>query len=256
MSATFAQALIEERGNQRLGLEEKMVLEECRRRGIPTTLFTAKRIQRRQLPLTREVFVCGDMDAMHGAMKQLGIEVREPHDYPECLAPWFHRRVWRSTLGGLEARVRNELGGEPVFAKPAGRQKIFTGRVFTSWEDLYEVASISRQEPLWCSEVVAWQAEFRVYVIGTGILSVDRYAGEAGVALDLAAVQTALEVYRASAQAPAAYGIDFGVLSSGETALVEANDGYALGAYQIDAAKYTDLLFARWRELLDAARTP
>lgn len=61
--------------------------------------------------------------------------------------------------------------------------------------------------------------------------------------------------YRKSGQAPAAYGIDFGVLASGETALVEANEGFSLGAYQIESSLYTELLFTRWQELLSQVQT-
>ncbi|MBW8810364.1 MAG: ATP-grasp domain-containing protein, partial [Lysobacter sp.] len=61
----------------------------------------------------------------------------------------------------------------------------------------------------------------------------------------------ALENFHRSGEAPAAYGIDFGVLCDGQTALVEANDGYSLGAYKkISNAVYTDLVMARWAELV------
>ena len=43
------------------------------------------------------------------------------------------------------------------------------------------------------------------------------------------------------------------MLTTGEMALVEANDGYSLGAYQISARAYADLLIARWRELVSTA---
>jgi hypothetical protein len=85
------------------------------------------------------------------------------------------------------------------------------------------------------------------------IVSIDPYSGDQGVRLDLVALDSALAAYRGSGEAPSAYGIDFGVLTSGETALVEANDGYALGAYQISGRDYTDLLFTRWAELLSRA---
>ncbi|MGM7644396.1 ATP-grasp domain-containing protein [Nocardia sp. JW2] len=48
--------------------------------------------------------------------------------------------------------------------------------------------------------------------------------------------------------------MDFGVLANGDTALVEVNDGYALGAYRIAADHYTELVMARWRELLGAVK--
>lgn len=48
----------------------------------------------------------------------------------------------------------------------------------------------------------------------------------------------------------AGYAIDFGVLSTGETALVEMNDGFSVGAYGINQEDYTDMVMARWEELL------
>ena len=103
---------------------------------------------------------------------------------------------------------------------------------------------------MWCSEVVEWISEYRVYVVGEQIMSIDLYAGDSKVALDFAALQAALATFRASGEAPLGYGIDFGVLATGQTALVEANDGYVLGAYKISAVAYTDLLLTRWKELV------
>ena len=82
------------------------------------------------------------------------------------------------------------------------------------------------------------------------IVSIDHYDGDAAVALDRVVVTQAVADYRQSGEAPAAYGIDFGVLESGETALIEANEGYALGAYGISGAAYTEMMFARWAQLL------
>lgn len=45
------------------------------------------------------------------------------------------------------------------------------------------------------------------------------------------------------------YGIDFGVLADGRTALVEVNDGYGLGNYGLAKETYLDLCVARWQEL-------
>ena len=51
--------------------------------------------------------------------------------------------------------------------------------------------------------------------------------------------------------APVSYGIDFGVLASGATALVEVNDGWALGLYgrALSARDYYRLLRTRWDQL-------
>jgi hypothetical protein len=245
----FTKAFLEEAGNGKLRHEEELLRAELQGRGIPVTLYTAKRIQRRQLPLSAETFIAGDMDAMHGAMRQLKIEIPPPNDYPKSLLPFMHRRVWTSTLGDVERRVI-EGNGEAIFVKPADRRKSFMGRAFISIDDFREIGSVSRRQEVWCSEVVEWVSEYRVYVIGEKVVSVDLYAGDGTFALDSATVEAALAAFRASGEAPSAYGIDFGVLAMGQTALVEANDGYALGAYKISASAYTELLMTRWKELV------
>lgn len=230
-----------------------MLQSEFTRRGIPVEFYTQKKIQRRVLPLSRSTFVAGDMDAMHGAMNQLKIDIPAPDDYPASLAPFLKRRVWKSVLGEVERRFFVD-GGAPVFAKPSSRRKSFTGRVFATAGDFMSVGATSRRQEVWCSEVVTWRSEYRVYVVDDDIVGMDHYGGSTDVAPDMSTIDAALKSYRDAGQAPSAYGIDFGVLSTGETALVEANDGYALGAYSVDAKPYTDLVTRRWAELLSMAR--
>jgi hypothetical protein len=249
----FALALLQDLGSGRLRIEDQMLKSEFERRGVPIELYTIKRIQRRNLPLSSDVFVAGDMDAMHGAMDQLKIDTPAPDDYPESLVPFLHRRIWKETLGEVERRISGE-GWRPVFVKPSTRRKNFTGRVFGSPGDFMYVGAVSRRQEVWCSEVAEWRSEYRVYVIDDQIVGVDHYAGDPEVPLDIDTVRGALLAYRGSGQAPSAYGIDFGVLGTGETALVEANDGYALGAYKVAAKPYADLLIRRWQELLATSR--
>jgi hypothetical protein len=249
----FAIAFLQELGGGRLRIEEQMLKSEFERRGIPTQLYTLKRIQRRDLPLSSETFIAGDMDAMHGAMNQLEIDIPEPNDYPDCLTSFLHRRTWKATLGEVERRLWGEAG-PAVFVKPAARRKNFTGRVLASPSDFMYIGSSSRRQEVWCSQVVAWRSEFRVYVVDDEIVAIDHYAGDRSVAIDISTVGSALSTYRHSGEAPSAYAIDFGVLDTGETALVEANDGYALGAYEVPAEPYTNLLVRRWQELLGTSK--
>ena len=245
----FSVAYLQDPGNGRLRLEEQLLESELTKRGVAVEFYTIKKIQRRILPLCQNTFIAGDMDAMHGAMKQLNIEIPSPNDYPECLVPYLHRRVWKDVLASVEHRIFSECGA-PVFAKPSTRRKSFTGRVFASPSDFMYLGGSSRRQEVWCSEVVSWIAEYRVYVVNDGIVAVDLYDGTSDAALDMRVVNDAVRSYRESCQAPSAYGIDFGVLSSGQTALIEVNDGYSLGAYAIEAKSYTDLLMTRWHELL------
>jgi ATP-grasp domain, R2K clade family 2 len=105
-----------------------------------------------------------------------------------------------------------------------------------------------------CSEVVTWQSEYRVYVARGQILGTRHYLGDPNVPLDGQEIATAVAEYEASGEATAGYGIDFGVLGTGQTALIEVNDGYALGSYGLEDDLYTDLLIARWCQLVGLAR--
>lgn len=246
-------AFLQYSGKGPLRHEEALLTEGLVQRGIPIQHYTLKRIERRQLPLGPDTFVAGDLDAMHGAMRQLRIPVPEPDDYPVSLGEFLRRKVWASTLGEIERAVGS--GSVPVvFVKPAERRKSFTGEVFYSERDFAALGSVSRRQRVWCSAVVTWVAEYRVYVNDRRVIAVDCYDGDGSVRLDMDVVEAAVAAYYQSGAAPIAYGIDFGVLANGETALVEVNDGYSLGAYGISADQYTDLVMRRWNELLESAQ--
>ncbi|AFY91484.1 ATP-grasp domain-containing protein [Chamaesiphon minutus] len=245
----ISQAFIQEQGNGRLRTEERLVMEELNCRGISTTLYTEKWIRRRQLPLDERSLVVGDMPCIFGALQQLGIPIPLPNDYPASLHDFLHRRVWRSTLRALEFSLREGMS-RSIFAKPANRCKRFTGCVFDAESDLYRVTGVSRREELLCADVVTWLSEYRVYVVNSEIRSVNWYVGDRQIAIDLDVVRSAIVALDAAGESFAGYAIDFGVLATGETALVEMNDGFALGAYNIDRQNYTDLILSRWEELL------
>lgn len=244
----ISKAFIQEQGNGRLREEEQRVVVELQRRGIPISFYTEKRIYRRQLPLDVESLVVGDMPFITRALKQLSIPEPQPNDYPTSLSKFLHRRVWQSTLEELERGLRG--GCYPaIFAKPAIRRKRFTGCVFES-DNLSQVYGVSRKEKVLCSEVVTWLSEYRIYMVHSEIRSVDYYAGNADIPIDIEEVKRAIQVLDQAKESYAGYAIDFGVLASGQTALVEMNDGFAVGAYSIDSKNYTDMIWARWEELL------
>lgn len=249
----ISKAFIREQGGNKLGHEEKLIVEELQRRKIPFTLYTEKRIHRRQLPLDDESLVVGDMPCIYGALKQLAIPLPEPNDYPASLTNFLHRNIWQSNLKNLETKLRDSYS-PGIFAKPASRHKRFTGCVLESEYDLSQVYGVSRQEKLLCSEVVTWVSEYRIYIVHSEIRSVDHYAGDVGVMIDMEEVHLAIQALDNAGESYTGYAIDFGVLASGQTALVEMNEGFAIGAYNIDSKNYTDMIWARWEELLGKMR--
>ncbi|MBU8894038.1 ATP-grasp domain-containing protein [Corallococcus sp. M34] len=244
-------AFVQEYGPGRMAPEMRAVLDVLRARDVPVEPFTAKRLERRRLPLSRDTLVAGDVPTVLCALKLLGLEPPPTRDYPSSLTALLCRRVWPSTVRQLKAQVLQGSAG-PVFAKPGERRKRFTGHVFRDVDDLLALESASASTPLWCSEVVEWRSEFRVFVIHGVIVGVRHYAGDPTVRLDDARVAEAVATLASAGEGTAGYAVDFGVLSTGETALVEWNDGFSLGAYGLPPEEYTRLTVARWCELMGA----
>jgi hypothetical protein len=129
----ISKAFIEEKGNRRLETEMQDVYDELQSRQIPIELFTAKRISRRQLPVTKDTLVVGYVDSVLASLKMMGIDVPSPNDYPGALKPFYHRHIWESTVGQLRQQVYE--GNKPIFAKPKERKKRFTGHVLAMSRD-------------------------------------------------------------------------------------------------------------------------
>lgn len=243
----ICKAFVEEMGNRRMEPEMRDVYEELLERNVPVEVFVEKRIQRRQLPLAKDTLVVGYVQTVLGALRQLSIEPPPTNDYPTALQPFLHRRIWKSTVAQLFDWVYD--GNGPIFAKPEGRKKRFTGQVFSRPDDFGYTEGASRSTPIFCSEVLEWLSEYRVFVIHGKIMGIKHYEGDPTCKIDEQAGSEAVRLLEQSGEVTAAYAVDFGVISDGRTALVEWNDGFSLGSYGLDKAIYTDLLITRWCEI-------
>ncbi len=227
--------------------EMRDVYDELRQRNIPVELFTDKRLHRRQLPVSKDTLVVGYVETMYTVFKLLGIHPPSPNDYPSILQPLFYRRIWNSSLQDLMNSVMES--GIPIFAKPSEQKKLFTGQVFKHSADLNNTDNAPMTTPIFCSEVVDWLSEYRVFVIHGNIVGARHYDGDPAVKIDERVATEAVRLLEKSEDATAAYAIDLGVISTGQTALIEWNDGFSLGSYGLDRWVYTGLLIARWNEL-------
>lgn len=247
-------ALIEESSNYQIEPEMQAVYDELRQRNIPVKLFINKRLIRRKLTITKDTLIVGYVDTFLTALQQLGISPPSTNDYPPALHSFFHRRIWESTLQWLHSGILE--GHEAIFAKPKGRKKRFTGHVFRHVDDLRHTEGASKNTPIWCSDVVEWLSEYRIFINKGEIVGIHHYAGDISVKVNEKIIADALTLFESSGEATAGYALDFGVLADGTTALVEWNDGFSLGSYGLDKKFYTDLLIARWVELVGLQRMP
>jgi hypothetical protein len=165
--------------------------------------------------------------------------------HPDPLARFLRRRVWRSTLAAAQAAV--EQSGHPIFVKPSEVQKRFTGVVLGSG-DAWPLVSVPGRTAVWCSEVVSFKSEYRAFVCNRNVLDVRHYWGDPTVTPQEATIGAIIVAF--GPDAPDAYAIDVGVLPSDDTALIEVNDGFALGSYGLATDLYLAVVGTRWRQLL------
>lgn len=244
----ITKAYIHEYGNNKIETEHQDVKDVLELRGIECQLFTTKRLQRNQLILDDNTLVVGDHPTMQQIFKKLGISPINT-SYPESLKKFLHRNIWETNLRKLLIGNKEEL--VHIFIKPKSRAKLFTGFVLNSNYDLFKLETLPKDTELYCSSLVEWVSEFRVFVNKSNIVGIKNYSGDESLKLDMNFIEAAINDFENSDERTNGYGIDFGILKSGETTLVEWNDGFALGSYGLDKNIYTNLLLSRWKQLIN-----
>ena len=236
------------------------VRQELQRRGVEVQDFRADEVKDGlRLALARSAFVAGDLMVMWQLLRFLNLEHRLLATIPEPLTDLLHRQVWVGTIDAI--RRQSPPAESPLFVKPRYLKpfsgKRFKGQVLASLEAVEATTWVPRGEEFVCSEVVRWVSEYRAYVCDSKIAGLHQYMpGITGLdemfpemKPDLAIVEEAIRRLDGAGLSVAGYCLDFGRLDTGQTALVEANDGFALTNYGLSAADYTDLHLARWQEI-------
>jgi hypothetical protein len=162
-------------------------------------------------------------------------------DYPDEIATFLGRKVWKSKL----SVIANNPENWNVFIKPVEDKK-FTGVVVRSTKDLIGCGAYGEDPDILCSEVVNFAAEWRCFVWYGKILDIRRYRGNWRLHFDYKVVENIVSQFTS---APKGYAVDLGLTDRGETLLIEVNDGYSLGHYGLFSLDYAKLLSARWAEL-------
>ena len=197
----------------------------------------------------------GSVEFVREAMRVAGIREPDNLSYPRVLRHELRREVKLMRAGSVIGQW---------FVKPE-RTKMFTGFVFDTMQDpatldahdreQYEAfMAMAPNDRVWVSEPVSFAAEWRHYVLDGVPIASARYDSDG---LDDVAPPNPLWLARliskfSAAQGVAAYAIDVGRFESGELALVEVNDGWAVGLYgqSMQPRVYLDFLSARWVQLI------
>lgn len=218
------------------------------KKGITCHFFEEAQLQSGELPITRRTLVVGGIPVMHAAANQLGVKLPLADNLPSCLAKYRGRRIWTSTWGQLRKEYARRGPVEPLWVKPFRQHKGFPPIAIYNSDDIDGSSHLPDSYEVLVSEYVLFDSEWRCFVVHGEILDLCRYQGDVFKYPDPKVVKAAVADHQPTA--PAGYGIDFGVLSDGRTVLVEANEGYSLNPYGLEANDYADLLTARWIQLM------
>lgn len=209
---------------------------------VPADHCTADR-QKLTLDLNSDTVVHGTIPVVHAALRTLGIDPPAPLDYPDSLQRFLGRKVWETDLG----RARDSASW-PLFIKPRYHGKAFAGLVVRAFRNLLSTGDLPDEYPVWASEILEFESEWRIFVLNGEVLDARPYGHEAFRAVP--GKDRVCEMISAFENRPIAFALDVGV-SNGETFLVEANDAYSLGTYGLDPMLYAKLIHARWSELTE-----
>lgn len=195
----------------------------------------------------------GSVEFIREFMKISGIIEPENISYPSSIKPMYQRKIEKTTA--KEAKL---IDGS-YFVKPV-TTKLFTGFLMCDreFEDQFDIeqfakyATLPQETEVWISEIVNFVSEYRYYVQDKKIIGMARYDQNE---YEDAPVPDAYFVKSVVDSLPFnhPYTVDIGVLDTGESAVVECNDAWAIGLYGKALAPKDYLLFLsnRWQSILD-----
>lgn len=141
----------------------------------------------------------------------------------------------------------NDVQEYPVFIKPLHTIKAFTGFVANNAFDK-QVFSEQYQGWVCYQDVIELVSEYRMYISNHKILGMKHYSGDCLQFPNSAVIRACFNRAKQLIDYHS-YTLDFGVLESGETVLIEINDGFATGNYGLEPLKYYLFCRNRWLQL-------
>lgn len=241
--------LVSRNRSGQLDREEQLLVDVANMLGIPIETASAKMMERGRVDLAPGTMVGGSVSIVLNALRRLQIDAPEHLPYPASMEPWLHRKVWKEP--NLWEVLRAVDQGKSLFVKPAQGWKRFTGFVVDPTNS-YCFNGASKRAPVWVSEPIRFLSEWRAYVVNGDIRAIQfaDHGGDRSKIPDREVITTAIATFVGTGQAPAGFAIDFGVTSNGDTALIEVNDGFSVGAYDgIAPDIYWEMTVARWFQL-------
>lgn len=194
--------------------------------------------------------VLDGIDQVQYCLNKFGIFPQE-FNYPDILAPYLGRRVWKDTINTIASDESKWTAG--CFVKPV-KEKVFTGKTISSIKDLIGCGSCYEDYEVFVSEQLDIVYECRGFVYYDELKDLRPYKGnfEYMKYMDTDLIKRAMKDWVRWEERPNACSLDWGVARiskedgsySYKTVLIEGNLPYALGCYGYFSIDYIKLISA------------
>ena len=175
--------------------------------------------------------------------KRLNVPYIGSLNVPHELTRFLGRNIEYMSMGDFMNDKR-----EPVFVKPAGIAKAFPSGIIKNVSNKsFILHGVPLDTPTMVSEIVDIVSEYRAYIIRKELKGIKHYQGDFRIFPNMKIVDEAIEAYT---NAPDGYAMDFGITNDGKTILIECNDGWSLGNYGLEPRIYSNLIAARWIQIM------
>lgn len=238
--------------------EIRSVVQHAILNDIPFIILGIEQLQNFSFSVNlNDVLPIGSVEFIREFMRVTSIPEPENISYPIEISHLLHRSVKMQQVGSILGRH---------FVKPV-ETKIFTGFIYDCMQNPRELEPHDKEQfdvlmglpaetKVWVSEPVKFVSEWRYYIIDGRIIGKARYdpdGADDAPEPDAIILEIAIRSLTTIGGKPiGAYALDMGVLDSGETALVECNDAWAIGLYgkALDSRNYFEFLQARWSQIV------
>ena len=198
--------------------------------------------------LIYEAMPVGSVEFVQEAFSLIGIQQPTFNQYPDFLE--YGRTIQKVTVYDAICRCA------PVFIKPV-ELKRFNGFILlnngSQYCDDYDIEQFNKvmgmklNDEVWTSDIISFNAEFRVYITAGKVVACCRYDDGESEYIISDEYLSKLE----SLFPDKTLSVDVFCLDDGKYAVVECNDAWAIGKYQgISDKDYFKFLKTRWGEII------
>jgi hypothetical protein len=198
-------------------------------------------------PTTNDVLI-GSVGATEHFFKLIGVSIPNYIGYPESLNKYLHRNIQALKYADIASKPF------PYFVKPKNGVKAFTGSLVqneTQKRLLVDFDNVTDDTELYVSDPINFISEYRCFVHKRKLKGIQYYLGDFKRFPNVETIESMIYDYNDS---NVAYTLDVGIIDSGETALVEVNDMWAIGSYGFDAKTYVRMSIDRFMEIYGKIR--